>query len=117
MKGPLAAQELVELSQLISRSLDCPEQVDFERQCTVKFDRFANSSNHFSFQGGKIAKTDREYGMFVDVGYRRGTGPVPELGAIFRPVPELGPRQPRLGTGPKNTNRVTIWGASSVEVG
>ena len=53
----------------------------------------------------------------IYVGYRRGTGPVPELGAIFRPVPELGPRQPRLGTGPKNTNRVTIWGASSVEVG
>ena len=55
--------------------------------------------------------------VVIYVGYRRGTGPVPELGAIFRPVPELGPRQPRLGTGPKNTNRVTIWGASSVEVG
>ena len=37
---------------------------------------------------------------YVYVGYRRGTGPVPELGAIFRPVPELGPRQPRLGTVP-----------------
>ena len=63
------SQELVELSQLTSRSLDRPEQVDFERQCKVKFDMFANSSNHFSFQGGKIAKTDREYhlyGTFVD---------------------------------------------------
>ena len=40
------------------------------------------------------------YAFNVYVGYQIGTGPVLELGRLFRPVLELGQKQPRCGTVP-----------------
>ena len=37
---------------------------------------------------------------YVYVGYQIGTSPVLELGRLFRPVLELGQKQPRCGTVP-----------------
>ncbi len=42
-------------SQHTSSSLESPEQVNVERPRKVNFERFANSSNHFSCNVGKIA--------------------------------------------------------------
>jgi hypothetical protein len=37
------------------QKLDSPDQVNFERPCKVNFEKFANSSNHFSCKVGKFA--------------------------------------------------------------
>ena len=42
-------------SQHTSRSLESPDQVNFERPRKVNFEKFANSSNHFSCKVGKFA--------------------------------------------------------------
>jgi hypothetical protein len=42
-------------SQHTSRSSESPDQVNFERPRKVNFERFANSSNHFSCKVGKFA--------------------------------------------------------------